>query len=179
MSGLLRAEALAFTVLYLALCATVLFVRLLPRAPGQAWLPGPDLILCLTLAWVLRRPEHVPVLAIAAVVLVEDLLTDRPPGLWPLLVLGGAAFVHSRRPAMREVGLLVEWAVLAGVMTAVTLAYRLILVIVMVPAPPLDLSMMKLAVTVAAYPVVVGVMQGILRVRKPATGELDERGRRL
>ena len=41
--------------------------------------PGPDLIAVrLTLAWVLRRPDYVPALLIALVVLVEDLLLHAP-----------------------------------------------------------------------------------------------------
>lgn len=179
MNESLRLETLAFTALYLTLVAGMLFVRLLPLEVGLSGLPGPDLVLCLTLAWVLRRPLHVPVLVIALVFLVEDLLLMRPPGLWALIVLGATAFLRRRRPAVREVGLLVEWGVVAAVMAAMVLVQRVVLVIVMVPLPPLDLSLLKLVVTVLVYPLVVGVLQGVFRVRKPATGEVDERGRKL
>lgn len=174
-----RLENLAYTALYLVLVAAILFLRILPLEVGLLGWPGPDWILCLTLAWVLRRPDHVPIVVIALVFLVEDLLIMRPPGLWPLIVLGATAFLRGRRPAVREVGLLVEWGVVAGVMVAMALAQRVVLVIVMVPLPPLDLSLIKLVVTVAAYPLAVGLLQGVFQVRKPATGEVDERGRRL
>ncbi|NCU20454.1 rod shape-determining protein MreD, partial [Candidatus Falkowbacteria bacterium] len=45
--------------LYLAIAAVLLFLRLLPISPGTGGLPGPDLMLALTLAWVLRRPDYV------------------------------------------------------------------------------------------------------------------------
>jgi len=174
-----RLETLTYTALYLVLAGLVLFVRILPLEIGWRGWPGPDLILCLTLAWVLRRPDHVPMVVIALVFLVEDLLMMRPPGLWPLIVLGATAFLRGRRPAVREVGLAVEWGVVAGVLAAMVLAQRVVLVIVMVPLPPLDLSLLKLVATVAVYPLAVWLLQGVFQVRKPATGEVDERGRRL
>ena len=74
---------------------------------------------------------------------------------------------------------MLEWAMVAGVLVAMTLGYRLALAIVMVPQDPLDLSLVKLLGTVVLYPVAVFVLQYLLRVRNPATGELDERGRKL
>jgi len=42
-------------------------VRILPLSTEPGSVPGPDVVLCLTFAWVLRRPEYVPALLIAAV----------------------------------------------------------------------------------------------------------------
>jgi rod shape-determining protein MreD len=67
----------------------------------------------------------------------------------------------------------------AGVLAAMTLGYRLVLAIVMVPQDPLDLSLLKLGFTVASYPVMVLLLHFVFRVRKPATGEVDELGRKL
>jgi len=67
----------------------------------------------------------------------------------------------------------------AAVLGAMTLAYRLVLMIVMSPREPLDLSLKSLVVTILVYPLVVWVLQVVLRVKKPATGEVDELGRRL
>ncbi|MFD2439676.1 hypothetical protein ACFSS8_05565 [Paracoccus kondratievae] len=65
-------------VLFILLFLAILFWRLLPLSPGSIGWPGPDLALCLTVFWVLRRPEQVPVLTIAALFLIEDILLMRP-----------------------------------------------------------------------------------------------------
>lgn len=174
-----RLDVLGHLGVWLALFTATLFLRILPIDLSPAGLPGPDLMLALTMAWVLRRPAHLPALAIALVWLVEDLVMLRPPGLWALMVLAGTEFLRARHAVVREIAFLLEWAMVAGVLAAMTLGYRLVLAIVMVPVPPLDLSLIRLAFTVASYPLVVLVLHFVLRIRKPATGEVDELGRKL
>ena len=60
--------------LFVAAVTVMLFVRLLPLAGEPGGLPGPDLLMCLCCAWVLRRPDHLPALLIALAVLLEDVL---------------------------------------------------------------------------------------------------------
>ena len=75
MGDSLPASVWAHRGLYAALALALLFLRLLPLGSiAGAW-PGPDLLVCLTFAWVLRRPDYTPVLLIAAVLLLEDLRT--------------------------------------------------------------------------------------------------------
>lgn len=179
MTEVARLDVLGHLGLWLALITGALFLRILPIDLSPLGVPGPDLILALTMAWVLRRPSHLPVLAIALVWLVEDLLLLRPPGLWALMVVAGTEFLRARHAVVREITFLLEWAMVAGVLTAMALGYRLVLAIVMVPQDPLDLSLLKLAFTVASYPAMVFVLHFVLRVRKPATGEVDELGRKL
>ena len=71
----------------------------MPAAPGETGLdlatwPAPDLMLALTLAWVVRRPDLLPAPLIAAYFFVEDILMMRPPGLWALIVLGATEFLR-------------------------------------------------------------------------------------
>jgi rod shape-determining protein MreD len=179
MTEVARLDTLGHLGLWLILILTALFLRILPIEIAPRGLVGPDLMLLLTMAWVLRRPAHLPALAIALVWLIEDLLLLRPPGLWALMVLAGTEFLRARHSVVREITFLLEWAMVAGVLAAMTVGYRLVLAIVMVPQDPLDLSLLKLALTVASYPAVVFVLHFVLRVRKPATGEVDELGRKL
>lgn len=179
MNELRRLDTLAHLGLWLLIATLSILARLLPLDTGVGRLPGPDLLLALTVAWILRRPAHIPAAAVALVFLAEGLFVMRPPGLWALLVLVGTEILRARQPAVREMNLLLEWALVAGVLTGMTLAYRLVLAIVMVPVEPFDLSLVKLVFTVLAYPLVVFVLQSLLRVRKPAMGELDELGRKL
>jgi len=179
MNEQLRFETLAYLGLFLLIAALTILARLLPLSvAADAW-PRPDVLLPLTMAWVLRRPVHLPAIAIVLAFLAEDLFMMRPPGLWALVVLFGTEFLRRRHSVVREMNLLLEWALVAAVMVAMFVAYRLGLVIVMTPRPPLDLSLLTLVFTMIIYPVVVLVLQGLLRVRKPATGEVDELGRKI
>ncbi len=113
----------------------LLFIRLLPLNSIAGHLPGPDLLLCLIFAWTVRRPEYLPVLMIAVVVLVEDMLLMRPPGLWTALVILGSEFIRSRVALTRELSFGVEWLLVAGLMLAMFLTYRTALLMVFVPQP--------------------------------------------
>jgi len=47
------------------------------------------------------------------------------------------------------------------------------------PQPGVSLTLVQTVGTIMAYPVVVGVSRLLAGLRKPATGEVDARGRRL
>lgn len=179
MNELRRFDTWANLGLWLLIAALTILLRILPLSVPHDSLPQPDLLLPLTLAWVLRRPAHLPAVAIVLVYLAEDLFLMRPPGLWALCVLGGTEFLRRRQSVVREMHIVLEWALVSAVIVAMFIAYRLGLVIVMSPRPPLDLSLVKLVFTVLSYPLVVLILQTLLRVRKPATGEVDELGRKV
>lgn len=158
---------------YVGLCVAVIFLRLLPLDTLPKGWAGPDLILALTLAWGLRRPEFVPPLLVAAVFLLCDLLFHRPPGLWAALVLIGSQTLRARAPDLRDLTFPVEWASVATTLVAMTLGYRIILGLLMVDQAPLGLSLMEMVMTLVAYPLVVLLSQSLLGVRKVAPGELN------
>jgi rod shape-determining protein MreD len=165
--------------LYVALAGMLLFLRMLPLGSVAGSWPGPDLLLCLTLAWVLRRPDFVPALLIALVVLLEDLLLMRPPGLWAAIVVLAAEFLRTRTALTRELGFLIEWLLVAGVILAAILGYRLVLTLVMLPQAGLGQTLAQAAGTILCYPLVVVASRLAFGVRKPATGEIDAYGRRM
>ncbi len=153
------------------------YFRLLPLEVRLAGMPAPDFLLVFTYAWLVRRPQHLPVLALASVWLVEDLVLLRPPGLWALCVVLGAEFLRARHTLLREMELFAEWALVGAVLVALWLAERMVLLLFMVPTPPLEPSLTRLALTILVYPLAVGVLYFGFRIRKPATGELDDLGR--
>ncbi|MEO0748507.1 MAG: rod shape-determining protein MreD, partial [Pseudomonadota bacterium] len=51
---------LSMRFLYLVLCGLVMFIHLLPLEPVTTFWAAPDLMIALTFAWVLRRPEYAP-----------------------------------------------------------------------------------------------------------------------
>ena len=169
----------AFWALFAGLAVLWLFVRLLPLSTLPPAVPGPDLLVCLVFAWVLRRPEYMPVALITIVVLIEDFLILRPPGLWALMVVLGSEFLRRRQALMREFSFPAEWVIVAVVLLCMLIGQRALLALTMVPQPPLGQALLQVLVTLAAYPLVVAVSHLLFRVRKPATGAVDELGRPL
>jgi len=164
-------------LLFLTVAAFLLFIRLLPLTTDAGHLPGPNLLLCLIFAWTVRRPDYLPVVMIAAVVLLEDMLLMRPPGLWTGLVILASEFIRSRVALTRELNFGVEWLLVAGLMLALFVAYRMVLVVAFLPQPNLGFSLVQTLWSILAYPVVVAVSRYGLDLHKPATGELDAYGR--
>ncbi len=164
--------------LYAAICSAVIMFHLLPL--GQiGWITfSPDIILCLTLAWVVRRPEYAPILLIAAVALLADLLLMRVPGLWTALVVLLADRVGRQRHRMRSTGFGVEWFRVSVGIAMLFILEHLALNLLFVDRPPLPASVLQLSATLIVYPVVVAVSAGVFRVRKPALIETSPSGRR-
>jgi rod shape-determining protein MreD len=179
MIGLWQAAHWGYRALFVALALALLFLRLLPLGSDAGRLPGPDLLLCLTLAWVMRRPDYLPVWLIAGVVLVEDLILMRPPGLWTALVVMASEFIRSRVALTRELNFVVEWLLVAGLMVAMLLTYRLVFAMALLPQLPFGFALVQLLWSVLAYPVVVAASRLVLDLHKPGTGETDDYGRRL
>ncbi|AGT08708.1 hypothetical protein [Paracoccus aminophilus] len=149
-------------VLYALVMLVFLLLRLLPLAPGKVPWPGADLSLCLTLVWVLRRPEQVPVLLIATVFFIEDLLLLRPLGLWTAIVILGTEAARIREPRWRELPFMIEWLRVALLIALMTLGYRIALAIFFVPMPALGQVILQYLATIIAYPVLVVAARWLL-----------------
>lgn len=154
------------------------FLSLLPLGgvPGR---PGPDAVLCLLAATVMRRPDLVPAPMVAILVFLEDLLTMRPPGLWAALTLAGTEVLRDRAQSSRDLGFWAEWLLVAIVFAGMFATGRIALGLLMVTQPPISDIAAEALVTMLFYPLVVLVLRAIFGLRKPASGEVDDRGRRL
>ena len=160
-------------LMYLALCGLVMFIHLLPLEPVTTFWAAPDLMIALTFAWVLRRPEYAPLVFIAGAFLLADFLFHRPPGLWAALVLIGSQTLRAKAPDLRDLTFPMEWLSVATTLIAITIGYRIVLLILVIDAPPLSLSLIQVLTTLVSYPLVVLASQTIFRVRKVAPGEVD------
>lgn len=173
------AHRLAYRMLFAGLAFLILFVRILPLDATPARVPGPDLILCGAIAWVMRRPDYAPAALIAAVFLAEDILAMRPPGLWPLVVLFGTEFLRSREATLRELPFVLEWLVAGALVIAMTVSFRLVLAAFLVPQVASGMVALQTVATILAYPAVVLLTRFVLGLRKAAPGEVDALGRRI
>ena len=163
---------------FLALAGVILFSHLLPLETTPRRWAAPVLLVALCFAWALRRPDYVPAIAVAGVMLLADLLLQRPPGLWALLVLLATEWLKRRDRHMRDTTFLAEWVTVAAVLLGITLAYRLVLSLLIVSSGMLFLSLMQFGMTVLAYPVVAALSHVVFRVRRASPGELDPLGRK-
>jgi len=175
----MRREVWLHRALFAAVAGAILFLRLLPLGAEAGALPGPDLLVCLIFAWVQRRPDYMPALLIAAVMLLDDLLLQRPPGLWAALVVLGAELLRSRIALTRELSFVAEWLFMAALMLGLMLAYRFLLEVSFLPQGNFGFALTQTAASVLCYPVVVWLSHVTLGVHKPGMGEVDDKGRRL
>jgi rod shape-determining protein MreD len=174
-----RSSVWFYRALFVVLALVLLFLRILPLGGEVGQWPGPDLLLCLMLAWVTQRPDHLPTLLIAIVVLSEDMMLMRPPGLWTALVVLATEFLRARSALTRELGFTAEWLLIAGVMLAMMLAYRLIFAMSFLEQPGFGFALAQTIGSILMYPVIVGLLRFAVNLRKPSTGEVDAMGRRL
>ncbi|GKY88388.1 rod shape-determining protein MreD [Sinisalibacter aestuarii] len=162
---------LGFALLFTVLAGLVIFVRMLPFGPMTGTMPPPDLILLTGFAWVLRRPDFVPVLLFALLIFMTDLLLLRPPGLGAALAVIGLEALRARAGLMREQPFPVEWATVAVVLLAMTLAGQAVQAVFFAEHVRLGLALLELISNIVAYPLVVGISVFAFRVRRLAPGE--------
>lgn len=162
-----------YRVLFVALCGGVIMVNMLPLSSDGTGVPGPDLLLALTLAWLLRQPAIVPLGAILAVFLLADFLFLRPPGLWTVLVIVTSESLRRWRLTVTEFTFFLEWSAFAGAVFSLILLERLLLWLLMVDLAPLGLSLAHAIVTAAIYPVVVAISKFLFGLRKIGSAEAE------
>lgn len=120
-----------------------------------------------------------PVLLVAAIFLLADLLFQRPPGLMTAIVVVATEMIRLRWQMFRSLPFLFEWLWVALAILAITFANRIALAIVMMPQAPLAMTTIETGLTILVYPLVVGGSLLIFGVRRRAPGEVDALGHRL
>lgn len=158
--------------IYIGIGLMILFFQLMPLHPGQPGRPGPDLSLCLTFAWVLRRPDQLPAVVIVALSVVGDLLLGRPFGLWSLFILMATELLRPRAQRWADQAFLFEWLRVAILMGLMLISNRLIMVLFLLPVPALAPVVLQWVATVAAYPLVVLAVH-VIGIRRLSTAELE------
>jgi rod shape-determining protein MreD len=156
-----------------ALALLIMFFHLLPLDTAPRFWAPPDLLILLAMAWSLRRPDFVPALSIGLVMLLADLLFQRPPGLLALLTVLGCGFLKARAAPHRESTFASEWLAVAVAVTGSATVNRLVLVLFGVQQAPLGLTVIEAVMTIAAYPLAVWASQSILGVRKLSPAEAE------
>ncbi|KPN64298.1 rod shape-determining protein MreD [Aliiroseovarius crassostreae] len=141
-----------YRLLLVVVAIVLLFGRLLPLELGAGRLPGPDLLLVLVMAWVVRRPDYAPVFLIAPVFFLTDMLLLKPPAVWTLMVVFGTEFLRRRETRLREQSFLIEFGLVAATLVAMLIGQRLLLGVFLVEQVSFGREILYLLATIAAYP---------------------------
>lgn len=168
----------AMRAIFVGCALLILVISLMPLDPGSRRFAFPDILVALSFAWAVRRPEYIPATLAGLVLLLADFLLMRPPGLWAALVLVGLEVLKVQGRGLRDQTFAIEWLTVAIVIATVFVLYRLVAALFMIPQAPLGLSLMQAAGTVAIYPPVVLGSFLLFGLRKAAPGEVDTLGHR-
>ncbi len=166
-------------IVFVLICCAVLFFKLLPLRLEARSLAGPDIILMVMFAWTLRRPDSVPVLLCAIILLLSDFLLMRPPGLWALLVLLATEWLRVRDKHLRNATFWAEWLNVSVALAGISLIYSFALTLMFEISDAYFLSVMQFSLTVLLYPAVVFVSRIVFAVRRPPAGEHNQQGRTI
>ncbi|HCQ66093.1 MAG TPA: rod shape-determining protein MreD [Rhodobacteraceae bacterium] len=161
----------AYALLFAAIAALVVFLRILPTGGSAGGWPPPDFIVLAGFAWVVQRPDFVPVLLFAALLVVTELLFLRPPGVASGLAVIGLEAIRARAGLLRERGFLSEWITVGVILALMLLAERILLAVFFVDQPGFALVALGYFVNILAYPAVAALSVWGLRVRRLAPGE--------
>ena len=159
----------------------LLFVlwSIVPFDMSAGAIPRPDVFYCITMVYIIRKPEWVPVWSVFAVFFLRDILTQAPLGLFTLLVVLGTEVVRANLQAFREYIFGLEWLWIGAIFVAMTLVQQVVLALMLAQTPRLLDQLYLIIFTVAAYPVTVGAMKYGFGFTRPRPGELDAWGKRL
>ena len=92
----------ALRLSYFVLVLLVVMFQTLPFSTSPTYFIGPDLALLITLTWIMHRPDVMAPALIALTLLLVDLVLQRPPGLWSLIVLSTGMFLRMRADGFIE-----------------------------------------------------------------------------
>jgi len=150
--------------LLLALGLAAIFVEAAPLGLSPDAIPSPDILFCVVAYWSTRRPESAALLAVFALGLARDLMTDAPVGAGVLTLVFAAEFLKALGPGLSRRSFATEWLLLAAVLALVIMAQWLIVLLLLAHPPYLtDLAYQWLA-TLALYPLLALVFRWLFRI---------------
>ena len=163
---------------FVVLTLVILFIHLLPLNTTPGGWALPDMLLGFAFAWSVRRPDYVPAILLGGMLLLADLLLQRPPGLWAAIVLLCSESLKAQIQSLRAAAFPVEWATVAGLILGATVVNRVVLAVLLIDVPALLPTLAQMGMTILCYPLMVFITHALLGVRKSVPGDLDPMGGR-
>ena len=150
--------------LLLILGLLAIFIEAAPLGLQADAYSSPDILFCIVAYWSTRRPDATALLAIFALGLARDLMTDVPVGAGVLTLVLASEFLKTLSNRLSRRSFATEWLLLATVLALVILTQWLIVLLLLAHPPYLvDLGYQWLA-TMALYPVLALVFRWLFRI---------------
>lgn len=157
------------TFLYALMGVFAVLVEIAPLGASALAIPSPDLLLCATFFWVVRRPGSAPFWLIFMLGLTRDLVSGGPIGPGALGLLMVTEILRPRGAMILRLPLLVEWLALGAAAAGCAAFQMLMLTIVLAPTPGLTPLAMQVGLTVACYPITLILFRKVLRINARKT----------
>lgn len=164
--------------LLLILGIAAIYAALIPLSPGSG-AAHPDVLYCLVIAWVIRRPASAPLWLVLALGLFADLMLSRPLGLGALGLVLAAELARARSGLFQGAPFVLEWLAASLGFAALLAAMELLLRLTFTPAPGVTTLLSCLAATTLAYPLVVAALVWLLGLAAPRGARAPLRPGRL
>ncbi len=143
-------------LLTLALCT-------IPGITTSGVILWPDLVYCITIAWLIRAPMHVPPWLLVGVFLLRDILLGLPPGLWTAMILLTGLIIILSYEWLRSHIYLIQWILVAGLYLCALIAMQSVLLITRLPVPTSENLVRSFVMTALAYPLASALIALIIR----------------
>lgn len=152
------------TGLMLVLGLLAIYVEAAPLGVGPSAPPSPDLLLCVVVFWAARQPRATPMLAVFALGLLRDIVTDAPTGAGALALVLAAEAVRGIRRRLARGSVMLEWLTLAAAAFA-TAAFMWLLTVLALSQPPYVAQLFHQSLyTIMAYPAIALALRWGLRI---------------
>lgn len=147
-------KSLIYPILFVLIVFVLIFIKVLPLNTVPKEWTAPDLLLCVTLVWCLRNPIRAPIILLAALFLLQDIILQRPIGLFSAVATLMCEWAKCQALRAEEFPFVIEWVTAAIAMIAIFILVQSIASLSMITKPSMWVFGKELIFTILAYPLV-------------------------
>ena len=113
-----------YRIIFTVFAIFLILANLIPlQTTPQSW-PWPNILLLLIFCWSLREPNFVPVPLVIAILLLQDFLLNRPPGLFSGISVIILIWIKAITSSSDDKSFLAEWVRVSLAFAAISLIYH-------------------------------------------------------
>ena len=143
-----------YPLLFVLIVFVLIFIKILPlNTVPEEW-TAPDVLLCVTLVWCLRRPLGAPIVLLAALFLLQDIIFQRPIGLFAAVATLMSEWAKRQALRAEEFPFVIEWMTAAMAMIAIFILGQSIASLSLIATPSMWIFAKELIFTILTYPFV-------------------------
>ena len=155
-----------YRFIFIAVAIFLILANLMPlQTTPQSW-PWPNILLLVIFCWSLREPNFVPIPLIIAILLLQDFLLHRPPGLFSGISVMIFILIKAITASSDDKSFLAEWVRVSLAFAAISLIYHLVLTLSFVNTSQLRIRLIQTIFNISLYPFIVLVSHYIFRVKR-------------